>query len=189
MIFVSEGIAAIPDASRLRAALIRSAQIVFCQRHPISRPHGQDGLIEIIFGVVHHLARAASQETIGALLLLQHEGKIFRRKEGGAGIDHLILAKGSLCNPGGLFGFARIVDQYSTGHAFADCRGASEGLRLMGDDALSGVPRTISMPINDTTAPMMNIQRQPTFWAISPPNSAAKPEPPHEPIDHSEIAR
>jgi len=38
-------------------------------------------------------------------------------------------------------------------------------------------------------APAKKIQRQPTFSAIRPPNSAAKPEPPQEPIDQREIAR
>ena len=54
---------------------------------------------------------------------------------------------------------------------------------------LSGVPRTISMPTTDTATDAMKIQRQPTFSAIRPPNSAAKPEPPHDPIDHKLIAR
>ena len=35
----------------------------------------------------------------------------------------------------------------------------------------------------------MKIQRQPTFSAIRPPKSAAKPAPPHDPIDHRLTAR
>src|SRR5690606_16133519 len=31
--------------------------------------------------------------------------------------------------------------------------------------------------------------RQPRFCAIRPPNRAAKPDPPHDPIDHSDTAR
>src|SRR5690349_10539877 len=45
------------------------------------------------------------------------------------------------------------------------------------------------MPTTDTTAEAKKIQRQPTFAAIRPPNSAAKPEPPHDPMDHRLTAR
>ena len=45
------------------------------------------------------------------------------------------------------------------------------------------------MPITDTAAEAMKIQRQPTFSAIRPPNTAAKPAPPHDPIDHRLTAR
>ncbi len=54
---------------------------------------------------------------------------------------------------------------------------------------LSGVPRTMSMPMTDTTAQPTKIQRHPTLSATSPPNSAANPAPPHEPIDHRLTAR
>src|SRR4051812_23766325 len=45
------------------------------------------------------------------------------------------------------------------------------------------------MPITDTAADAKKIQRQPTFSAIRPPKSAAKPPPPHDPMDHKLIAR
>ena len=54
---------------------------------------------------------------------------------------------------------------------------------------LSGVPRIISMPSTDTAAQAKKIERQPKFCVIRPPNSAHRPEPPHEPIDHIDTAR
>ena len=54
---------------------------------------------------------------------------------------------------------------------------------------LSGVPRTIHMPSDDTRADAKKMYRQPTFSAMSPPNRAANPDPPQEPMDHRLTAR
>src|ERR1041385_5817770 len=45
------------------------------------------------------------------------------------------------------------------------------------------------MPMTDTATHAKKIQRQPMFCATRPPKSAAKPEPPHDPIHHKLTAR
>ena len=45
------------------------------------------------------------------------------------------------------------------------------------------------MPMREMVAAAKKIQRQPTFCAMKPPKSAAKPEPPHEPMDQRLMAR
>jgi hypothetical protein len=47
----------------------------------------------------------------------------------------------------------------------------------------------MNIPTADTAADAKKIQRQPMFSAISPPNNAAKPDPPHDPMDHRLTAR
>lgn len=47
----------------------------------------------------------------------------------------------------------------------------------------------MSIPTTDTAAQAKKIHRQPMFVATRPPNSAAKPDPPHDPIDHRLTAR
>src|SRR5688500_8167331 len=54
---------------------------------------------------------------------------------------------------------------------------------------LSGVPATMSMPSREIAAAAKKIHRHPTFSAMRPPNRAAKPEPPQEPMDQRETAR
>src|SRR5690606_23749477 len=54
---------------------------------------------------------------------------------------------------------------------------------------LSGVPRIIHRPSNDTATDRKKIQRQPKDCATRPPNSAARPPPPQDPIDHRLTAR
>jgi hypothetical protein len=54
---------------------------------------------------------------------------------------------------------------------------------------LSGVPKIIRNEITETTMDAMKIARQLMNCVIAPPNTAARPEPPHEPIDHIETAR
>lgn len=54
---------------------------------------------------------------------------------------------------------------------------------------LSGAPRIMSIPISEIAAAAKNIHLHPTLATITPPKSAAKPEPPHDPIDHKLMAR
>ena len=54
---------------------------------------------------------------------------------------------------------------------------------------LSGVPRISNRPMTENTIANQKIERQPKVSCIKPPNSEQRPEPPYEPIDHSEIAR
>ena len=54
----------------------------------------------------------------------------------------------------------------------------------------SGIWRISRMEATDTRAEMMKIERQPSgVEAMKPPNNAARPEPPQDPIDHIDTAR